>query len=101
MQGKMTRYFPPLDMDFDKAYKKYLEWRLDYIQKKKRSDIDFDRHYFEDMKLDELIWFRESFIEKTSFVPAAKEVVVETMDMVINNKKEERRDEMLCYMLGK
>jgi cytoskeletal protein RodZ len=88
-------------MDFDKAYKEYLAWRLSYIQSQKKTDIGFDRHYFEAMKLDELIWFRESFIEKTSFVPAAKEVVVETMDMAINNKKEQRRDEMLCYMLGK
>ncbi len=89
-------------MDFDKIYKEYLAWRLDYIQKKKYTrDSDFDRHYFLTMKLEELIWFRESFIEKTGFVPAAKEIVVETIDMAINYKKEERRDEILCDILGK
>ena len=82
-------------MDFDKTYKEYLAWRLSYIQSQKKTDIGFDRHYFEAMKLDELVWFRESFIEKTSFVPTAKEMVVETMDKAINDKKEERRDDIL------
>ncbi len=90
-----------IGMCFDKAYKEYLAWRLDFIQKRKGSDIGFDRLYFESMSLEELIWFRECFIEKTSFVPTAKEIVVKSMDMAINNKKEQKRDEMLCYMLGK
>jgi hypothetical protein len=60
--------------------------------------MDFDRHYFETMKLDVLIWFRENFIQKTSFGPSGKEMVVETMDMVINDKKEERRDDILTQL---
>jgi hypothetical protein len=85
-------------MDFDKIYKGYLEWRLQYIQRQKKSDRDFDRHYFQNMTIEELIWFKENFIEKTSFVPTAKEMVVETMDMVINDKKEERRDDILTQL---
>jgi len=50
------------------------------------------------MTIEELIWFKENFIEKTSFVPTAKEMVVETMDMVINDKKEERRDDILTQL---
>jgi hypothetical protein len=50
------------------------------------------------MKLDVLIWFRENFIQKTSFGPSGKEMVVETMDMVINDKKEERRDDILTQL---
>jgi len=41
-----------IGMCFDKAYKEYLAWRLDFIQKRKGSDIGFDRLYFESMSLE-------------------------------------------------
>jgi len=88
-------------MDFDKIYKGYLEWRLQYIQRQKKSDRDFDRHYFQNMTIEELIWFKKNFIEKTSFVLIAKELVVETIDEVINVKKVERRNERIDNILVK
>ena len=88
-------------MDFDKIYKGYLEWRLQYIQRQKKSDRDFDRHYFQNMTIEELIWFKKNFIVKTSFVSVAKELVVETIDEVIKLKKVERRNERIENILGK
>ena len=88
-------------MDFDKIYKGYLEWRLQYLQRQKKSDRDFDRHYFQNMTIEELIWFKKNFIVKTSFVLIAKEHVVELIDEVINVKKEQRRNERIENILGK
>jgi len=88
-------------MDFDKIYKGYLEWRLQYLQRQKKSDRDFDRHYFQNMTIEELIWFKKNFIVKTNFVLIAKEHVVEIIDEVINVKKEQRRNERIDNILGK
>ena len=87
-------------MDFDKIYKGYLEWRLQYLQRQKKSDRDFDRHYFQNMTIEELIWFKKNFIVKTSFVVIAKELVVEIIDEVINVKKEQRRNEIIDDIIG-
>ena len=88
-------------MDFDKIYKGYLEWRLQYLQRQKNPNRDFDRHYFQNMTIEELIWFKKNFIVKTSFVVIAKELVVEIIDEVINVKKEQRRNERIDNILGK
>jgi hypothetical protein len=82
-----------LGMDFNKKYKGYLEWRLQYIQRQKKSDRDFDRHYFQSMDLEELIWFKENFIKKSEFVQVSLTLVVESIDAVITDKIEQRREE--------
>jgi hypothetical protein len=87
-------------MDFDKIYKGYLEWRLQYLQRQKNPNRDFDRHYFQNMTIEELIWFKKNFIVKTSFVVIAKELVVEIIDEVINVKKEQRRNEIIDDIIG-
>jgi hypothetical protein len=87
-------------MDFDKIYKGYLEWRLQYLQRQKNPNRDFDRHYFQNMTIEELIWFKKNFIVKTSFVSVAKELVVEIIDEVINVKKEQRRNEIIDDIIG-
>ena len=86
-------------MDFDKIYKGYLEWRLQYLQRQKNPNRDFDRHYFQNMTIEELIWFKKNFIVKTSFVVIAKELVVEIIDEVIN-VKEQRRNEIIDDIIG-
>lgn len=86
-------------MDFNKKYKGYLEWRLQYIQRQKKSDRDFDRYYFQSMDLEELIWFKENFIEKSEFVQVSLTLVVESIDAVITEKIEQRRDERINELL--
>lgn len=82
-------------MDFDKKYKEYLKWRREYVQGNRYLDRDFDRHYFQRMDLEELAWFKENFIEKSEFVQTALTLVVESIDAVINDKIEQRRDERI------
>jgi hypothetical protein len=87
-------------MDFNKKYKEYLDWRLEYVQSGDTVNRGFDRHHFRKMELDELIWFRESFIAQSAFVPTAKNIVIESMDAVIAEKREQRRDERIDEILG-
>ena len=88
-------------MDFTKKYEEYLKWRLEYVQSNNSVKRNFDCHYFKRMDLEELIWFKENFIEKSEFVPNAKQITIETIDEVITDKKEQRRNERIDNLLYK
>ncbi len=87
-------------MDFGKKYKDYLDWRLEYIHLGAAVGMGFDRLYFRTMGLDELIWFRDSFIVHSEFVSAAKNMTIVAMDTVIAEKREQRRNERIDEILG-
>jgi hypothetical protein len=51
------------------------------------------------MDLEELIWFKENLINKSEFVPVSLTLVVESIDTVITEKIEQRREERINDLL--
>ena len=88
-------------MDFDKKYSEYLDWRLMYLQSLQcNTTKDFDSKYFQKITLNELIQFRQNFIEKSRFFPTAKEITIQTMNTIIAQKKEQSREDMINDILS-
>ena len=76
-------------MIFDEMYLKFLKFG-------DPSFIDVTREeYLRSLNMDELIFFKDNFIIKTSFVPNAKLLTINLIDAILKDKIIENRNKKL------
>ena len=80
-------------MNFDIMYSDFLN------RENLLKDKNYREKYLRSLGIDELIYFKENFITGTLFVPVAKQNTIDLIDLILNDKKKELRNNKINFIL--